>query len=94
MVSATFTPQSPKGEVAEDQYSKYRFSLFTLVNLFRLDSFMNQNNAFIIIMTMKKNYNYVVRKVPEVFADVKLTTRLKRFMFRFISVAGKWKYQD
>jgi len=43
---------------------------------------------------MKKNYNYVVRKVPEVFADVKLTTRLKRFMFRFISVAGKWKYQD
>lgn len=57
-------------------------------------SFLNQNGAFMIIMAMIKNfYNYVVRKVSEVFTDIKPATRLKRFIFRFISVAGKWKYQ-
>lgn len=57
-------------------------------------SFLNQNGAFMIIMAMIKNfYNYVVRKVSEVFSDIKPTTRLKRFIFKFISVAGKWKYQ-
>ena len=57
-------------------------------------SFLNQNGAFMIIMAMIKNfYNYVVRKVSEVFSDIKSNMRLKRFIFRFISVAGKWKYQ-
>lgn len=54
-------------------------------------SFLNQNGAFMIIMAMIKNfYNYVVRKVSEVFTDIKPVTRLKRFIFRFISVAGSW----
>jgi len=57
-------------------------------------SFLNQNGAFMIILAMIKNfYSYVVKKVSEVFTDIKPTTRLKRFIFRFISVAGKWKYQ-
>lgn len=57
-------------------------------------SFMGQNNAFMIIMAMIKNfYNYVVNKVSEVFSDIKPTTRIKRFIFRFVAVAGKWKFQ-
>lgn len=57
-------------------------------------SFLNQNCAFMIIMAMIKNfYNYVLKKVSKVFIDIKSTTRLKRFVFRFIAVAGKWRYQ-
>jgi len=57
-------------------------------------SFIGQNTAFMIIMAMIKNfYNYVVLKVSKVFTDIKPNTRIKRFVFRFISVAGKWVYQ-
>lgn len=57
-------------------------------------SFLHQNGAFMIIMAMIMNfYNYVLNKVSKVFTDIKPTTRLKRFVFRFIAVAGKWKYQ-
>ena len=57
-------------------------------------SFLNQNNAFMIITAMIKNfYNYLVKIVAEKFEDIKPTTRLKRFVFRFISVAGRWVYQ-
>lgn len=56
-------------------------------------SFMNENTAFLIITAMIKNfYNYFVEKVSNVFHDIMPTTRLKRFIFRFISVAGKWIY--
>jgi len=56
-------------------------------------SFMNENTAYLIIMAMFKNfYNYFVEKVANVFEDIMPTTRLKRFIFRFISVAGKWVY--
>jgi hypothetical protein len=56
-------------------------------------SFMNENTVFLIIMAMAKNfYNYFVEKVSKVFVDILPTTRLKRFIFRFISVAGKWIY--
>lgn len=40
----------------------------------------------------KNFYNYVVEKVSRVFNDIQPTTRLKRFIFRFITVAGKWIY--
>jgi len=57
-------------------------------------SFLDQNGAFMIIMAMIKNfYNYVLKKVSRIFTDIKPTTRLKRFVFRFIAVAGKWRYQ-
>jgi len=56
-------------------------------------SFMNENTVYLIIMAMAKNfYNYFVEKVAKVFEDIMPTTRLKRFIFRFISVAGKWIY--
>lgn len=56
-------------------------------------SFMNENTVYLIIMAMAKNfYNYFVEKVAKVFKDIMPTTRLKRFIFRFISVAGKWVY--
>jgi len=54
-------------------------------------SFLNENTVYLIIMAMAKNfYNYFVEKVSMVFEDIMPTTRLKRFIFRFISVAGKW----
>ena len=57
-------------------------------------SFLDQNGAFMIIMAMIKNFfNYVLKKVSKTFTDIKPTTRLKRFVFRFIAVAGKWKFQ-
>ena len=57
-------------------------------------SFLNENNAFMIITAMIKNfYNYFVTIVSDKFEGIKPTTRLKRFVFRFITVAGKWTYQ-
>jgi len=57
-------------------------------------SFLNENGAFMIITAMIKNfYNYFVTKVSKTFDEIKPTTRVKRFVFRFISVAGKWRYQ-
>jgi len=54
-------------------------------------SFLHENTVYLIIMAMAKNfYNYFVEKVSMVFDDIEPTTRLKRFIFRFISVAGKW----
>ena len=57
-------------------------------------SFLNENNSFMIITAMIKNfYNYFVEIVAEKFEGINKTTRLKRFVFRFISVAGKWVFQ-
>ena len=57
-------------------------------------SFLNENNAFMIITAMIKNfYNFFVAIVAEKFDDIKPTTRIKRFIFRFITVAGRWVYQ-
>ena len=45
-------------------------------------------------MAIAKNfYNYFVEKVSAVFEDIKPTSRLKLFIFRFICVAGKWFYR-
>lgn len=57
-------------------------------------SFLNENCSFMIITAMIKNfYNYFIAMVAEVFENIKPTTRLKRFVFRFITVAGRWVYQ-
>jgi hypothetical protein len=57
-------------------------------------SFLNENNTFMIITAMIKNfYNYFVDLVSKTFDNISPTTRLKRFVFRFITVAGKWVYQ-
>jgi len=56
-------------------------------------SFMNENTVFMILMAMAKNFfNYFVEKVAVVFDDIKPNTRLKGFIFKFISVAGQWIY--
>jgi hypothetical protein len=52
---------------------------------------MNHNTAYLILTAMIKNfYNHIVQKVSEVFHDIQPSTRLKRFIFRFICVAGTW----
>jgi hypothetical protein len=57
-------------------------------------SFLNQNNTFMIITALIKNfYTYFVGLVSKVFENIAPTARLKRFVFRFIKVAGKWVYQ-
>ena len=51
---------------------------------------MNCNTVFLILTAMMKNfYNYLIDKVSEVFEDIPPTSRIKRFIFSFISVAGK-----
>ncbi len=58
-------------------------------------SFMNENTAYLIIMAIIKNfYNYIIQKIAIVFHDIPPTTRLKRFIFRFISGSGKWVYRS
>jgi len=57
-------------------------------------SFLNENCSFLILMAMCKNYyNHFVSIVSNVFDDIEPNTRLKRFIFRFISVAGQWIYK-
>jgi hypothetical protein len=57
-------------------------------------SFLNQNCSFMIITAMIKNfYTYFLSIVSEKFTDLKPSSRLKRFVFKFISVAGQWIYQ-
>ena len=57
-------------------------------------SFLNENNTFMIITAMIKNfYTYFVALVSNKFENIMPTTRIKKFVFRFISVAGKWVHQ-
>jgi len=57
-------------------------------------SFLNQNNTFMILTAMIKNfYNYFIKLVADKFEDISPTTRVKRFIFRFITVAGRWVEQ-
>jgi len=55
---------------------------------------MNANTVYLIITAMLKNfYNYLIKKVSESFTDILPTSRLKRFIFRFITVTGRYVYQ-
>jgi len=55
---------------------------------------MNANTAYLILTAMLKNfYNYLVNKVAGVFTDILPTSRLKRFIFRFITVPGRYVYR-
>jgi hypothetical protein len=55
---------------------------------------MAANTAYLIITAMLKNfYNYLLEKVSKVFTDILPTSRLKRFIFRFIAVAGRYVYR-
>lgn len=55
---------------------------------------MKHNTVYLILTAMIKNfYNYIAGKVSAVFTDIFPTTRLKRFIFRFISVPARWYYR-
>ena len=56
---------------------------------------MNSNTVFLILTSMMKNfYNHFIKKVSDVFTDIPLRSRMKRFIFGFICVAGKWIKQS
>ena len=56
---------------------------------------MNSNTVFLILTSMMKNfYNHFIKKVSKVFMNIPLRSRMKRFIFRFICVAGKWIRQS
>jgi hypothetical protein len=56
---------------------------------------MHHNTVYLIMMAMLKNfYNYLVIKISKVFTDILPTSRLKRFIFRFICVPGRWIYRS
>jgi hypothetical protein len=55
---------------------------------------MNANTVYLIITAMLKNfYNYIVGKVSKVFTDILPTSRIKRFIFRFIAVVGRYVHR-
>ena len=55
---------------------------------------MNANTVYLIITAMLKNfYNYLLGKISKVFTDILPTSRLKRFIFRFITVPGRYIYR-
>ena len=55
---------------------------------------MNANTAYLILTAMLKNfYNYLLSKVSAVFTDILPVSRLKRFIFRFITVPGRYVYR-
>lgn len=57
-------------------------------------SFLDQNGTFMIITAMIKNfYTYFINIVSAKFEDLEPTSRLKRFVFKFITVAGQWIYE-
>ena len=57
-------------------------------------SFLDQNATFMVITAMIKNfYTYFINIVSEKFEDLEPTSRLKRFVFKFITVAGQWIYE-
>lgn len=54
-------------------------------------SFMNENTVFLVAMAMCKNlYKYLIEKFSKTFKFLKKNFRLKKFIFRFITVAAKW----
>lgn len=54
-------------------------------------SFMNENTVFLMIMMICKNvYTYIIGKFCQTISWLKENFRLKKFIFRFITVPAKW----
>ncbi len=54
-------------------------------------SFMNENTVFMIVMMMCKNvYTWLISKFSKTFDDLKPYYRIKKFIFRFITIPVKW----
>lgn len=56
---------------------------------------MHHNTVYLVLTAMIKNfYNHFIAKVSKAFEDIPATSRLKKFIFRFITVSGKWVKQS
>ena len=56
---------------------------------------MNHNTVYLIITAMMKNfYNHFIVIVSKAFEEIPAISRLKKFIFRFITVPGKWIKQS
>ena len=54
-------------------------------------SFMEENTVFLMIMMMFKNvYTWLVQKFSKILSFLKPNFRIKKFIFRFITVPAKW----
>ena len=54
-------------------------------------SFLSQNTAFMIMTAIYANfYSYIIREYSKKLSWLKPNYRLKKFVFRFITVAAKW----
>lgn len=54
-------------------------------------SFLNENTAFMIMTAIYANlYQYLLSKISKKLSWIKENFRLKKFIFRFITVAAKW----
>jgi len=54
-------------------------------------SFMQENTVFLMVMMICKNiYTWLIGKFSEKFSGLKRNFRLKKFIFRFITVPVKW----
>lgn len=54
-------------------------------------SFLNENTAFMIITALYANlYHFILSRFSEKLSWVEENFRLKKFIFRFITVAAKW----
>jgi hypothetical protein len=54
-------------------------------------SFMEENTVFLMVMMICKNiYTWLICKFSKVFTGLKKNFRLKKFIFRFITVPVKW----
>ena len=54
-------------------------------------SFMNENTVFLIVMAMcRAVYQWLIARYSKVFEELKPIYRLKKFIFRFITVCTKW----
>lgn len=54
-------------------------------------SFMSQNAAFLLLTAIIYNfYKYMLSRIPVARFGLKVTSRIKTFVFKFVSVAGKW----
>ena len=54
-------------------------------------SFMEENTVFLMVMMICKNiYTWLIDKFSHVYSGLKKNFRLKKFIFRFITVPVKW----
>ena len=52
---------------------------------------LNQNNVYLLITAICKNiYHYLIKYFSSKISNLKPTFRLKKFIFRFITIPAKW----